>query len=147
MTIGLPSQIVLPIIRADFARCAFRLKEPPRGVHRAIHRQPVLHADDVILLAMPRCGMDRAGALFQRHVVAQNAHRITVHERMPENGPSSLLPWKRASTRRLAPAAFRRRRCQQFRGHDIHVAVHVDGRHIQISDDRRLPGWRAASMA
>src|SRR5579872_4959247 len=61
------------------------MKEPPRCIHRAIGRDPVLLTDDVVLLPMPRSRVYRAGALLQRHMVAEDSERVALQKGMPED--------------------------------------------------------------
>ena len=83
---GLASHTVLPIsLLRQTSRRALRVEEPPRRIHRAKRRDAVLPPDGVVFLAVSRRRMDRARALFQRHVVGQNAQRIALQERMVEH--------------------------------------------------------------
>ena len=67
--------------RGQMALGALRIEEAAGGIHRAIDLEAVLHADDVIFLAVSGRGVDRAGALLQRDVIAQDAERIALDER------------------------------------------------------------------
>jgi hypothetical protein len=82
------------------------VKEAARGVHRAIDFDAVLPADHVIFLAVPGRGVDRAGALFERDVIGQDAERIALQKRMAEDRRFELA--RRGSGRALSarPAAF-----------------------------------------
>ena len=73
---------------------AFGVIEAPGRIDRAIDGQPVLDADFEILLTVAGSGVDRAGALLQRDVIAENAERIAIQKRMPEDRAFELRPWK-----------------------------------------------------
>ena len=58
------------------------LVEPPRRSDRRIDVQPVADPGGVVVGAVSRRGVDRAGALLQRHVVGEHPHRVAVVERV-----------------------------------------------------------------
>ena len=98
MTIGFASHTVLPMqFFGQHARRAFGLKEAAGGVDRTVGLDAVLPADDVVFLAVPGSGVDRAGALLERDVIAENADRIAFQERMAEDG--ALQPRRRRTSR------------------------------------------------
>ena len=108
MTIGLASQTVLPMqLLGQCARCAFGMEEAAGGIHGTVGRDAVLLADDVIFLAVAGRGVDRAGALFERHVVGQDAERIAFEERMAEDRAFQPCAGKARRALRLCPAALR----------------------------------------
>ena len=49
------------------------MEEAAAGVDGAVDGQAVLHAGDVVFLAVAGGGVDRAGALLERDVVLDNA--------------------------------------------------------------------------
>jgi hypothetical protein len=57
----------------NFSRGAFGLKEPARGVDRAIDREAILTGGLVVFLAVAGSGVDGAGAGFERDVLAQDS--------------------------------------------------------------------------
>ena len=79
--------------------------ETARGIHGAIRRDAVRLGDDVVFLAVARSGVDRAGSLFERHVIAQDAERIAFKKGMAEDRSVQFAPLKWASRGRLLPAA------------------------------------------
>ena len=66
--------------------------EPSRRPDRGIDLQPVAHAGRVVVGAVPRRRVYRAGPLFQCHVVGQHAHRVPVIKRVPEPQPLQGAP-------------------------------------------------------
>ena len=64
---------------------AFGLKDTAGGIDRAVDRKAVALADDEVFLAMAGRRVDRAGALLERDVIAQDAERIAVEKRMAED--------------------------------------------------------------
>ncbi len=98
ITIGLACQTVLPkmLFRQLVALLPIKLA---RAIHRAISRDAVLQTHDVIFVAMAGRRMDRAGALLERDVIAQNAERRAVQKRMLEHARlPGCEPGKVAST-------------------------------------------------
>ena len=78
-TSGLPSQTVLPSSCGGSSPAApSAVEETAGGIHRAVDRQSVLLAGDVVFLAVAGGGVDCAGALLQRDVVGKDAERIAV---------------------------------------------------------------------
>ena len=68
--------------------------------HRVDHRQPVLHADREVLLAVAGRGVHRAGAGIERHVLAEDHRHLALVERMLQ-----LQAFQRAAlAARRAPA-------------------------------------------
>ena len=149
MTIGLASQTVLPI--SSSGRCPgapSAWKKRPAASTGQIRRDAVLLPDRVVFLAVPRSGVDRAGALFQRHVVGQDAERIALQERMAEDRAFQLRArGTSAIVVVLAPAALLRRDLQQIRGDDVDVARHIHRRVLELRDERRSPCWPEWSRA
>ncbi len=95
MTMGLASQTVLPMSSSGSSPGgAFGVIEAAGGIHRAVDLDAVLAADYVIFLPVPGSGMDRAGALFQRDVIGQNAERIALEERVVEDRAFELRAGK-----------------------------------------------------
>ena len=78
----------------------------PRRSTGTVHRKPVFHADDVVFLPVAGSGVNRAGSLFERHVIAQDAERIALQKRMTEDRClPSFAPGKLAITFGDLPAA------------------------------------------
>ena len=71
--VALPYRLAEQFFRQR-ARCARRLKELPRAIDGAIHRQPVLDADHVVFLPVSRGRVHRARALFECDMLAQHPH-------------------------------------------------------------------------
>src|SRR6185295_981569 len=78
---GQPDQLV-----GQAARRALGVVKAAGAVHRTVGGDAVLPRHDVIFLPMPRRGVDGASSLLQRDVVGQDAQRIAVEKRMPEDG-------------------------------------------------------------
>ncbi len=121
--IAFPDGLAEELERGSAPRSAFGVEEAPGGIHRAIDRQPVLHADDVIFLAVAGRRMNRAGALFQRHVIAEDPERIAVDEGMPEGGAFKLVAVEPGDDLGFGPAAFLRGRFEQIRRNDVNVVA------------------------
>ena len=68
------------------SRCPLRCEESPRAIYRAVDRKSVSLSNYVIFLSVARGGVDRAGALFERHVVRQQKSRPLI---------DTLEPWLR----------------------------------------------------
>jgi hypothetical protein len=105
--VGFPNRLADQFFGQAAGR-AFGVKEAARGVHRAVDFDAVLPADDVIFLAVSGRGVDRAGALFERDVIGQDAERIALQKRMAEDRAFELAPGKRASTSAPSSRTFRR---------------------------------------
>src|SRR5262249_37794148 len=69
------------------AACTLGVEKTALAIDRAIGCDPILLADDVILLSMTGRGMDRSGALFERDVIGKDAKGIAIEEGMAENRP------------------------------------------------------------
>ena len=65
---------------------------------------PYLRADDVVFLAVAGSGVDRAGALLQRDVIGQDAERVPLEERMPEDRAFQLRALERREHLRIHPS-------------------------------------------
>ena len=96
MTSGLASQTVLPIRSSGSGPARLR-----RGRIGRRHRpdsnvaMPYFWPIDVIFLAVSGSGVNRAGALLERHVIAQDAERIALEKRMPEDGAFDAIARER----------------------------------------------------
>ena len=107
MTSGFASQIVLPRSSSgSYPGAPSAWKNLPACIDRTIHRQAVALADDVIFLPVARSRVDRAGSLFERDMIAQDAEGVAIEKRMPEHGVFELAPWNCASTAFVPAARF-----------------------------------------
>ena len=93
--------------------------EAARGIHRAIGFDAVLAADDVVFLAVSGGGVDRAGALFQRDVIGQDAERIAFQKRMMEDRAFETRSGETRQYFIVGPAALFGGDFQKFGGHDV----------------------------
>ena len=84
--VAFPDGLAEELRREDAPSKPCGIEEPAGGIDRAIDRQAVLHADDIVFLAMAGSGVDGAGSLLQRDVIGDHAERSAIDERMPENG-------------------------------------------------------------
>src|SRR5579863_9112871 len=87
--IGLPNRFSDDLVRQPSSG-AFSVIELSGCIHRAVNRQPVLHADFKIFLAMARSGMNRARSLLERNVVGENTKRIAIEKWMAKNSAFDL---------------------------------------------------------
>ena len=89
---------------------------------------PFACADDVVFLAVTGRGVDCAGSLLQRHVIAQDAERITLQKRMAENRSVQFRALEMGQPLRLLPSASLGRRAGQFLRDDVDVSGFLDRR-------------------
>src|SRR5665213_4309900 len=87
-------------LRGDLSGHTLRLKKASRRVHRTIHRQTVPHPANVIFVSVPGGRVNRAGALFERDMIAQHSDRIAVEERVPEGSAFELAAMETRDNRR-----------------------------------------------
>ena len=87
--IGLPDRFPDDFFRQHSGR-RISWEESARMVDRTINRQAVALADDEIFLAVSRSSVYRAGALFKRDVIAEDAERLPLHKRMLKHGAFKL---------------------------------------------------------
>jgi len=102
-------------LRGQISGFAFDFEKAAGRIDRAIDRQAVLLADHVILLAMAGGGMDGAGALLERYVIAENTNRSAVDEGMAESCAFEFIAVETGDDDAARPAAYRRRRCKRLR--------------------------------
>ena len=100
------------------------IEEAAGGIDGAVDRQTVLHADDVIFLAVARGGVDGAGALLERDVVGHHAERRAVDERVTVGGAVELIAVEAGDDSRIGrpactPAALLRGGGEELRRDDI----------------------------
>ena len=136
-------------------RSALRAARPPRlrhersgrRIHRAIDRDAVALADHVVFLAVAGSGVDGAGALFQRDVVGQNAERIALQKRMPEDG--AFQSRRRESARaRSCPSRALRARASSRPSATMYDAVRrIDRDVFELRVETRWPCWPGWSTA
>ena len=60
--------------RRNLSRSRVGLEEAARRIHRAIHRQTILLAGNIVFLTMARRRVDRANTLLQRDVLAEQTN-------------------------------------------------------------------------
>src|ERR1700732_574830 len=97
------------------------------GIDRAINRKPVFGADLEVLRAVSGRGVDRTSALFQRHMFSENAERIAIDKRMPEDRSFKLRARKTGDDLGLAPAEFFADGLEQFKRDDVDIAIDFGG--------------------
>ena len=105
MRIGFPDCLADQLV-GEVRRDAFGIEETARRHRRGSRRRAVLHADDVIFLTVPGRGVDGASSLLQRDVIAQDAERVPVDERMPENGAFQFVAVETGEDCRFAQPHF-----------------------------------------
>ena len=76
----------------------------PAGPDRRVDLEPVFHARQEVVAAVPGRGVHRARALLERDVVGQHAERIAGVERMPEAELLELRPLHLRERRAESPA-------------------------------------------
>ena len=145
MTIGLACQTVLPMSSSGrLAGCAFGVEDIARR-HPPGNRPEgrIALADLEIFLAVSGRGVDRAGALLERHVIGQNPERIAIEKRMAEDRAFELRARKSRDhlgldpSRASPPPAF----SKSYRD-DVDVLATID-RHIfefRMKGDGELAG-------
>ncbi len=137
--VAFPHRLADQVVR-QVSRRAFRAEESARRIHRTKRRDAVLLPDGVVFLSVSGRGVHRPGALFQRHVVGQDAHRIALEKRMAEHRAFDPRALKRRDRLVVAPAQFFRRHLHQVRRHQVHRARHVHRRVLvaRIVGDRHV---------
>ena len=74
------------------------VREMPARVDRGVDVQAITHARVEVVGAVTRRGMHRTGSLFQRDVLPEYGHRISIVERVSETEPFQLPPLERGDS-------------------------------------------------
>ena len=122
-------------------------KKRPRGVDRAIDGMPYCMPDDVVFLAVAGRRVNRAGALFERDVIGQDADGIALQKGMAENRAFQLCAREARDDIGLAPTAFLGRDAQKVGGARCRPRRPPPPPRIRTSGETRWPGWPEWSRA
>jgi len=106
--------------------------EPALVVHRAQHRQAIPLARDIVLLPVPRGGVDAAGSLFQGDIVGQDQHGVAVDEWVAADLAFEYRALDPGQHRALAQAAVPQEAGEQAFGHQQNLAIDFDGRIVVV---------------
>jgi len=75
-------------------------------IDRTKDLQTVVHAGDIVVLAMSWCCVHAPGALIERHIISQNQKRFALDEWVTSLSPFQRLPPKTRYGLGIIPAAF-----------------------------------------
>src|SRR6266852_7601832 len=103
------------------------MEDSPGGVDGAINGKPVFGADLKVLRAMSGSGVDRAGALFERHVLGENTERIAIEKRVAEDRSFEFRAIETGDDLGIAPPEFFGHGLEQFQGDYVDTASDFDG--------------------
>ena len=143
MTMGFASHTVLPMSSSGRRPGrAVGMKEAAGGVDRTVGLDAVMAAGDVVFLAVTGRGVDGAGALFERHIVGQDAERIALEKRMAENGVLHLGAGEAGEHLVFAPSALFGGDLGEIGGDDVDVArdIHRDILVFRMEGDGHVGG-------
>jgi hypothetical protein len=112
------------------------LQEPAGVVHGAEDLQAVVHAGHIIVVPVPRCRVDRAGACIQGHVVGKGEQRLPVDERVARLAAVQDTAGEPGDFARFPPADLFRNRLQEFGRNDVALAIRFHGGIFKIRMER-----------
>src|SRR5215469_8698265 len=126
--------------RGNFPSCAFTLKKAPGPVHWAIYRKAILLPRNIVFLTVTGRSVNGADALFQRHMIGENAHGIAIEKGVRENRALEFRSMKSRRDGVIGPAAFLRSGRYQIACHDVQINVRVYRRvlELRVVGDRQV---------
>ena len=143
MTIGLrfPDRLAEQFFGQRARRRLRRERSGPRRRRGSTPAMPYCWPDDVVFLTVAGSRVHRAGALFERDVIAQDAERIAFEERdagrrcLPAARPRISRALSASAQPQLPPWRF-----EQIRGDDVDVAAdfHGDVLELRVKGDGQV---------
>ena len=116
----------------DFARRPCSSEETAGAIHGAVHRQPVLHARDVVFMAVTGSRVNGTSSLLQRDVITKNSRGDAIHERMPKIESAQTVAVKAGKCDRAFPTELFRRYRKQIGRDNVNAVTDFDCRIFEL---------------